>query len=122
MNAGSLPQLALRITNRISPVGRLLATLCLATGYLLLTFALVTPDALRTALNTIPDGTVLPIAYLVTFAYPAAYAILSLVAAVAASTELSEKKVTSTATEFTCIWRSRSANGRFTTFSIFFSR
>lgn len=95
LTAGALPRLALRVRNRISPAGGLLANLCLATGYIAFASALATPDILHTALSTVPDGVALPVAYLVTFAYPAAYALISLVAAVAASSELSEWTPTS---------------------------
>lgn len=89
MVARSLTGTALRIRNQIAPVGRPLASFCLAIGYGAFALGLVAPDVLNVALRIIPDALTLPIAYLVSFVYPAAYAVLSLKAAYGAVVERS---------------------------------
>ncbi|WP_435102864.1 hypothetical protein [Halarchaeum sp. P4] len=77
---------ALRLHDRVGPVGRRLATACLATGYAGFALAVVAPDLLDAVRGVTPGGTVNAVAYLVTFAYPSTYALLALVAAAGAVT------------------------------------
>lgn len=72
---------ALRVRDGLAPLGRPLAVGCLFVGYAAVALGAVSPATLDALLGPIPESYVPPIGYLVTFAYPAAYAGLELVAA-----------------------------------------
>jgi len=88
--ADGLTGVAFELYDRVNHVGRPLANICLAIGYGIFAAGFIVPDALQTILDIIPDSLVLPIGYLITFAYPAIYALLTLVAAYSAVTLRSE--------------------------------
>lgn len=71
-------------------IGRPLAGACLGVGYLAVALGFFAPDMLNSVLGFVPDPITLRAAYLVTFAYPAAYVVLALVAAYGAVNERSK--------------------------------
>lgn len=72
---------ALKLHDRMNHVGRPLASVCLAIGYGTFAASFIAPNTLQMALDILPDSLIFPVGYLTTFAYPAAYALLTLVAA-----------------------------------------
>lgn len=91
MNVSSPVSAAVCVRERLAPLGRPLAVGCLLTGYATIALQLVAPAALVDVLGVLPDALVLPIGYLVTFGYPAAYAVLELVAAASVVTDRIER-------------------------------
>lgn len=81
MTSGGLTEATLCFYNRISPVGRPLAAACLLVGYVAVVLSFFKPDTLNVVLGVVPGQNSLSVAYFVTFAYPAAYVALALVAA-----------------------------------------
>lgn len=88
--AHGLTGVAFKLYSQVNHVGRPLANICLAVGYGVFATSYLVPDVLQTILGVFPDALVLPMGYLITFGYPAVYALLTLTAAFGAVNERSE--------------------------------
>ncbi|WP_433629215.1 hypothetical protein [Halomicrococcus sp. NG-SE-24] len=81
MRASGLTGVELQVHSRVAPLGRPLAIACLFGGYGAVAMSVVAPNVFNSIFGMVLDAIVLPVAYLVTFVYPAAYAVLALTAA-----------------------------------------
>lgn len=89
MTPNSITKSAFRMYNRLSPIGRPLTIACLGVGYLAVVLGVFAPNMLNSVDGFVPDSIMIRAAYLVTFAYPAAYVVLALVASYGAVNERS---------------------------------
>lgn len=87
--AHGLSGVVFELHDRVNHVGRPLANICLAIGYGAFATSFIAPDVLQMILGILPDSLVLPMGYLITFIYPAVYALLTLIAAFGAVNERS---------------------------------
>lgn len=76
MAASGTATTTLRIYNRVAPIGRPLAIICLFAGYVAVALSLFAPEILNTVLGFVSEPIMFRVAYFVTFAYPAAYGVL----------------------------------------------
>lgn len=72
---------ALQLHDRINHVGRPLASICLAIGYGTFAASFIAPETLQMILDVLPASLIFRVGYLITFIYPAAYVLLTLIAA-----------------------------------------
>ncbi|WP_411964977.1 hypothetical protein [Haloferax sp. YSMS24] len=87
MVASGVSVATLRVYRRVAPIGRPLAGACLGVGYVAIALGFFAPNLLNSVLGFVPESVVLQTAYFVTFAYPAAYVVLALLAAYGAVNE-----------------------------------
>lgn len=87
MATSGVSGVALRAYTRLAPVGRPVAIACLAVGYVAIGVGVLAPDLLNSLRGGVPELLLVRVGYLVTFAYPAGFVGLALVAAAGAVTD-----------------------------------